>query len=80
MDRDVVRNILLKDITLVGNEISTDTLVRSINDAMIIPNFRRYSSAVSFIDKEIVHIPGGTDQLKQFLSQLNINVGKFLSQ
>lgn len=80
MARDVVRNILLKDITLAGNEISPDTLFRSIDDAMIIPNFRRYSEAVSFIDKEIGQIPGGSDQLRQFLSQLNINVGKFLSQ
>lgn len=80
MARDVVRNIMLKDITLVGNEISSDTLFRSIDDAMIIPNFRRYSETVSYISKEIVHIPGGADQLRQFLSQLNINVGKFLSQ
>jgi multiple sugar transport system substrate-binding protein len=80
MNRDVVSNILLKDITLAGNEISTDTIVRSIDDAMIIPNFRRYSSAVSFIGKDIARIPGGTDQLKLFLSQLNINVNKFLSQ
>lgn len=80
MARDVVRNILIKDITLAGNEISPDTLFRSIDDAMIVLNFRRYSEAVSFIGKEIVRLPGGTDQLRQFLSQLNINVGKFLSQ
>lgn len=77
---DMVRNILLKDITLAGNEISTDTLVKSIDYAMIIPNFRNYRAAVSFIDKEITSVPENTGQLRNFLSQLNIRINEFLAR
>lgn len=77
---DAVRSILLKDITLAGNEIGTQTLVDSIADAMLVPAFRRYRPAVSFIEKELADIPANGDQLKNFLSQLNIKINEFLRQ
>lgn len=76
--QDAVRSILLKDSTLKGNEIGTETLINSINDAMHFPGFRQYGRAVSFIDKEIENIPGNTEQLRNFLSQLNIRINEFL--
>ena len=80
VETDIVKNILLKDITLAGNEISTETIVKSINDAFIVPDFRRYQTAVSFIDKEITPIPGDSSQLKNYLSQLNIKINAYLAK
>jgi len=74
------KDILLKDVNLTGNGISTGTIVDSIDDAMIIPNFRRYRGAVAFIDKEITGVPGNASQLRNYLSQLNIRINEYLSR
>lgn len=80
LETDFVKQILLKDITLAGNEISTETLSRSIDDAMIIPNFRKFGGAVSLVDKDVMSLPENPGQLRNFLSQLNIRVNNYLAK
>jgi len=80
LSRNYVRQIFVKDISRKKDEISTDVLFMSIDDAMIIRGFRRYRSAVSMIDKELTDIPASGTMLGNFLSQINIKVNAYLAQ
>lgn len=80
LSRTYIRDIFVKDIRRTGNEISTEIILKSIDDAMVVKSFRRYEAAVSFIGKELDPSPSNNEVLKNSLSQLNIKINQFLSK
>jgi multiple sugar transport system substrate-binding protein len=83
--RDLIENgylqkLLLTDTTLHGNEIADKTVYTAIENAITIPGFRKYESAVLFINSRIQNIPLTGEILGNFLRQLTISTTQFLSQ
>ncbi|WP_320127742.1 sugar ABC transporter substrate-binding protein [uncultured Sphaerochaeta sp.] len=80
LDSESIQAILLNDITLEGDEISTQTLARAINESVVYPSFRKYQGAVRLINTYFPDIVGTEDKLRNSLYHLNNELNAYLEE
>ncbi|MDD3903430.1 MAG: extracellular solute-binding protein [Sphaerochaeta sp.] len=80
LSKDGLHSILMNDITLEGNEISMQTLARSIDESVVYASFRKYQGAVKQINSSLPDVLGSDDKLRNALYHLNNDLNIYLGE
>ena len=63
--------ILFRDLMSPDKAIAVDTIVRTVENSVIVPRFRKYETTLSLMDNQITQIPWDEVILYNSLSRLN---------
>ncbi|MBN2625584.1 MAG: extracellular solute-binding protein [Spirochaetales bacterium] len=71
LSSDAGREILMQNLASPDKAIAVDTIVKTVENSVIVPRFRRYETTLSLIDNQIAQIPWDSVILNNDLSRLN---------
>lgn len=76
-------NTGISSISYTGAQVpvvSDEVIISSIENAIVVPHFQKYETAVQMIHNRMEPIPTNSSRLQNLLAKLNIDLNEFLSQ